>query len=178
MLGLKAWRKRESALADQILKSRSVDSQNRIDGSGPFMRQLSRFGTVCLIIGFGMLVENAWLATIPLLFGAALLFASLWVWNKSRKDNDFSDAMATKIVDRTTGLELTTDSRIIAADNGEASRKLTELVETVTSRKAPPDFDTLVSNHPHDVPHDFQSLQYHARIIPLRVDYSVSKFRS
>lgn len=103
--------------------------------------------------GFAMLSGGSgWLTLVPIVFGTAFEGVALWAWDKSRRDVDLVGARATKISDRSTGIEFTTDSRVIAAGGLDLLREISVMFQVMASRKPLPDPDGLVGDDGQPIP--------------------------
>lgn len=115
-----------------------------------FVVTLALISAICLSVGFLFLWFKPEYSWVPLAIGLCIVGGSIYTWKKSHKDIDLVNATPTSISDKRSGLDITTDTRVLAAP--EIVKQLERLFSSLSHRIPLPEPDGLVDNKGSPVP--------------------------
>lgn len=119
-------------------------------GSQAFLVTLAVVGGVSVVSGFGLLALGRPGGVAATTIGVSILVAACIGWLLSHREADLDGAHATTIVDQSSGVSVSTDSRVIAAP--ASIRGLAQLFEALAHRKPLPEPDGLVDAEGRPIP--------------------------
>lgn len=121
------------------------------EGSHAFVVTFAVIGGVCLLTGFGLLGFGSGLrAAVPIAIGLLLEVGAYVAWWHSHRDVDLKGGPATTIIDRQTGMQVTTDTRAITTP--KSVRQLASLFRSLAHRQPLPEPDGFVDEEGAPVP--------------------------
>lgn len=115
-----------------------------------FVVTLALISAICLSVGFLFLWFKPEYSWVPLTVGLCIVAGSIYTWQESHKDIDLANATPTSISDKRSGVDITTDTRVLAAP--EIVRHLERLFSSLSHRIPLPEPDGLVDNRGSPLP--------------------------
>lgn len=107
-----------------------------------FVVTLAGIAAFCFAIGFLFLWFKPNHSWVPFFLGGVCLVLSCVAWNRSHKNVDLANAVPTRIVDESTGIQVTTDTRALMSP--EPIQHLERLFSLLSHREPLPEPDGLV----------------------------------